>query len=64
MNNKQLYNHEKRCFYKIQITQIFSLVKRRKYNKIIWKKTSRLSRGATAFKQKSDKMLQEDKQNL
>ena len=42
----------------------FSRVKRRKYNKIIWNKTSSLSSGTKAFKQKPDKMLQEDKQNL
>ena len=31
---------------------------------IIWKKTSHLSRGAKAFKQELEKLLQEDKQNL
>lgn len=65
MNNKSLYNHEKKQFYEIKIIQIFfSRVKRRKSNKIIWKKTSHLSRGAKAFKQELEKLLQEDKQNL
>ena len=55
----------KRDFYGIKIIQIFfSRVKRRKSNKIIWKKTSRLSKDAKAFKHKSEKLLQEDKQNL
>ena len=55
----------KRDFYGIKIIQIFfSRVKRRKSNKIIWKKTSRLSSGAKALKHKSKKLLQEDKQNL
>ena len=54
----------KRDFYGIKIIQIFSCVKRRKSNKIIWKKTSRLNKGAKAFKHKSEKLLQEDKQNL
>ena len=64
MNNKQLYNHGKR-FYKIQIIQIFfSRVKRRKSNKIIRKKTSRLSSGAKAFKHKSEKLLQLYNQQL
>ena len=53
-----------RDFYGIQIIQIFSRVKRRKYNKIIRKKTSRLSEGAKALKHKAEKLLQEDKQNL
>ena len=65
MNNKSLYNHEKKQFYEIKIIQIFfSRVKRRKSNKIIWEKKSRLSKGAKAFKHKSEKLLQEDKQNL